>query len=175
MKECPRCLFTEDIAKISDKQCEYCDLHDDLQAKAKPEDLNTELQKIRKAGNRKKYDCIMGISGGIDSSTLLFTAIKYWGLRPLVIHLDNHWNAPEAVHNMTQLVKLLGVDSITYTVNKEEYDRLNDAFLWAGVPDADIPNDIAMTKLMYDTAFKYNIKYILNGHDFRTEIGRAHV
>jgi hypothetical protein len=67
---------------------------------------------------------------------------------------------------MSQLVKLLGVDSITYTVNKAEYDRLNDAFLVAGVPDADIPNDIAMTKLMYDTAFKYGIKYILNGHDF---------
>jgi tRNA(Ile)-lysidine synthase TilS/MesJ len=111
----------------------------------------------------------MGISGGIDSSTLLYTAVKYWNLKPLVIHFDNHWNAPEALHNMSQLVKLLGVDSITYTVNKEEYDRLNDAFLWAGTPDADIPNDIAMTKLMYDTAFKYNIKYILNGHDFRTE------
>jgi len=87
----------------------------------------------------------------------------------LVIHFDNHWNAPEAIHNMSQLVKLLGVDSITYTVNKAEYDRLNDAFLVAGVPDADIPNDIAMTKLMYDTAYKYGIKYILNGHDFRTE------
>jgi hypothetical protein len=61
------------------------------------------------------------------------------------------------------------VDCINYKVNKQEYDRLNDAFLWAGVPDADIPNDIAMTKLMYDTAYKYGIKYILNGHDFRTE------
>jgi hypothetical protein len=169
MKECPRCLFDESIAHIGEHQCEYCDLHDELERQANPLELKYIIKEIRIKGADKKYDCIMGISGGIDSSTLLYTAVKYWNLRPLVIHFDNHWNAPEAVHNMTQLVKLLGVDSITYTVNKEEYDRLNDAFLWAGVPDADIPNDIAMTKLMYDTAFKYGIKYILNGHDFRTE------
>lgn len=169
MKECPRCLFTEDIAKISEKQCEYCDLHDDLQAKARPEDLNTELQKIRKAGDGKKYDCIMGISGGLDSSTLLYTAVRYWGLKPLVIHFDNNWNAPEAIHNMTMLIRKLNVDAIVYHVNKQEYDKLNEAFLYAGVPDADIPNDIAMTKLMYQTAHQYGIKYILNGHDFRTE------
>jgi hypothetical protein len=169
MKECPRCLFTEDIAKISEKQCEYCDLHDDLQSKAIPFDLNGVLHKIRKAGRSSKYDCIMGISGGLDSSTLLYTAVRYWGLKPLVIHFDNNWNAPEAIHNMTMLIQKLGVDAIVYHVNKQEYDKLNEAFLYAGVPDADIPNDIAMTKLMYDTAHKYGIKYILNGHDFRTE------
>ena len=169
MKECPRCLFDETIATIGEHQCEYCDLHDDLERQANPHELKHLIREIKSKGQDKTYDCIMGISGGIDSSTLLYTAVKYWNLKPLVIHFDNHWNAPEAVHNMSQLVKILGVDSITYTVNKEEYDRLNDAFLWAGTPDADIPNDIAMTKLMYDTAFKYNIKYILNGHDFRTE------
>lgn len=169
MKECPRCLFTEDIAKISEKQCEYCDLHDELQSKAIPFDLNGVLHKIRKAGRSSKYDCIMGISGGLDSSTLLYTAVRYWGLKPLVIHFDNNWNAPEAIHNMTMLIQKLGVDAIVYHVNKQEYDKLNESFLYAGVPDADIPNDIAMTKLMYDTAHKYGIKYILNGHDFRTE------
>lgn len=169
MKECPRCLFDESIASIGEHQCEYCDLHDELELQANPHELKHIIAKIKQAGKDKTYDCIMGISGGIDSSTLLFTAVRYWNLKPLVIHFDNHWNAPEAIHNMSQLVKLLGVDSITYTVNKAEYDRLNDAFLVAGVPDADIPNDIAMTKLMYDTAYKYGIKYILNGHDFRTE------
>jgi hypothetical protein len=169
MKECPRCLFTEDIAKISHKQCEYCDLHDELQSKAIPDDLNNVLRKIRKAGDGNKYDCIMGISGGLDSSTLLYTAVRYWGLKPLVIHFDNNWNAPEAIHNMTMLIRKLNVDAIVYHVNKEEYDKLNESFLYAGVPDADIPNDIAMTKLMYQTAHMYKIKYILNGHDFRTE------
>ena len=169
MKECPRCLFDETIAEIGEHQCEYCDLHDQLESQANPQDLKNVIDAVKKAGKDKKYDCIMGISGGQDSSVLLYTAVRYWNLNPLVIHFDNHWNAPEAIHNMKQLILKLNVDSINFTVNKAEYDRLNDAFLSAGVPDADIPNDIAMTKLMYDTAYKYGIKYILNGHDFRTE------
>lgn len=170
MKECPRCLFTSDFATIGAKQCNYCDIHDDLQRQSNPEGLFPLINKIRSAADPDaKYDCIMGISGGLDSSTLLYTAVRYWGLKPLVIHFDNHWNAPEAEHNMKQLIKKLGVDAITYMVNKQEYDALNEAFLFAGVPDADIPNDIAMTKLMYQTAHQYKIKYILNGHDFRTE------
>ena len=168
-KECKRCLFTSDFAQIGNKQCNYCDLHDELQEQANPDELNILLNKIREVGYGDKYDCIMGISGGLDSSTLLYTAVRYWGLKPLVIHFDNNWNAPEAVHNMQQLIQMLNVDSIIYQVNKQEYDKLNEAFLSAGLPDADIPNDIAMTKLMYDTAHKYKIKYILNGHDFRTE------
>ena len=170
MKECPRCLFNDSFAEIAEHQCEYCDLHDELERQsAGPGELDNMIDAIKWHGRKKKYDCIMGISGGLDSSTLLYAAVRYWNLKPLVIHFDNNWNAPEATHNMTQLVNKLGVDCINYKVNKQEYDRLNDAFLWAGVPDADIPNDIAMTKLMYDTAYKYGIKYILNGHDFRTE------
>lgn len=169
MKECPRCLFTSDFAVIGKHQCNYCDMHDQLESRSDPADLMREIEKVRKAGKGKKYDCIMGISGGLDSSTLLAAAVTHWKLRPLVIHFDNHWNAPEAEHNMNQLIKLLNVDAIKFNVNKLEYDTLNDAFLAAGVPDADIPNDIAMTKLMYQTADQYGIKYILNGHDFRTE------
>lgn len=169
MTECPRCLFTSDFAEIGDQQCNYCDLHDTLEANSNPKDLNPQLKKIRQAGRGKKYDCIMGISGGLDSSTLLYAAVRIWKLRPLVIHFDNNWNAPEATHNMEQLVQKLNVDCIVYKVNKKEYDELNDAFLSAGLPDADIPNDIAMTKLMYQAADQYGIKYILNGHDFRTE------
>jgi hypothetical protein len=166
MKECNRCLFDESVATIGEHQCEYCDLHDQLEAQANPSDLMPLLDKVR---SNKKYDCIMGISGGVDSSLLLYLAVKHWNLKPLVIHFDNHYNVPQATHNMSQLIKLLNVDAITYNVNKLEYDTLNDAFIQAGLPDADIPNDIAMTKLMYDTAYKYGIKYILNGHDFRTE------
>jgi hypothetical protein len=167
---CLRCLFTSDIAHIHDDgECEYCKMNDKLQAQSLPQDLMRVLDKIRKIGEKKKYDCLIGISGGLDSSTLLYLAVKSWDLHPLVIHFDNHWNAPEAIHNMKSLIQHLGVDAITYNVNKQEYDALNMAFLHAGVPDADIPNDIAMTKLMYDTANKYGIKYILNGHDFREE------
>jgi len=169
MKECPRCLFTEDIATIGETQCNYCDIHDQLEKNANPDDLKSILDKIRTKGKNKKYDCLMGISGGLDSSTLLYTAVKHWGLNPLVIHFDNHHNVPQATHNMDELVKRLGVDEIIYRVNHKEYMNINYSFLQAGVPDADIPNDIAMTKLMYQTAHQYKIKYILNGHDFRTE------
>lgn len=164
---CKRCLFTSDFAKIGIHQCEYCDIHDTLEKQSPPEMLIKEMSKVQK--HKGKYNCIIGISGGKDSSALLYMAVKWFNLRPLVIHFDNHWNTPIAKSNMDKLIKRLNVDSITFTVNKAEYDTLNEAFLHAGVPDADIPNDIAMTKLMYDTADKYGIKYILNGHDFREE------
>jgi len=167
MTECPRCLFTSDIAVIGEHQCNYCDLHDELEARANPADLNKVLAKIRNP--KKKYDCIIGISGGLDSSTLLYAAVSKWGLNPLVIHYDNGWNSIAAKNNMKNLIEKLRVDCITYNINAYEVNSLNAAFLYAGVPDADIPNDIAMTKLMYDTADKYGIKWILNGHDFRTE------
>jgi hypothetical protein len=167
MKQCPRCLFDSEIATIGDKQCNYCDLHDTLEKQSNPADLNKALDKIRKID--KQYNCIVGISGGLDSSTLLYAAVKMWGLRPLVIHFDNRWNNAIAKQNMDRLVDHLNVNVITYKVDKKEYDDLNLAFLRSGLPDADIPNDIAMTKLMYDTADKCGIKYILNGHDFRTE------
>lgn len=169
MTECPRCLFTEDIARMGETQCEYCQLHDDLERHADPLDLCFRLKQVRRSGRGKQYDCVIGISGGLDSTLLLYTAVRKWNLRPLVIHFDNGWNRPEAELNMQRIVELLGVNSITYRVNKQEYDNLNKAFLWAGTPDMDIPNDIAMNKLMYDTAHKYGISYILNGHDFRTE------
>lgn len=169
--ECQRCLFTSDFAEIGPLQCEYCDLHDALEREAQSKDLGMLIEDLQlaQARNKHKYACIMGISGGLDSSTLLYTAVKHWGVRPLVIHFDNHWNAPEAEQNMTNLIQRLGVDAIKFYVNKDEYDTLNLAFLDAGVPDADIPNDIAMTKLMYETASKYGIKYILNGHCYKTE------
>jgi hypothetical protein len=165
--ECNRCLFTSDIATIGEHQCEYCDIHDQLELNSDLSQLEPELNKIR--AHKGKYNCIMGISGGLDSSTLLWMAVRVWKLKPLVIHFDNNYNKQVATDNMNNLINKLGVDAIVYRVNKKEYDALNRAFLHAGVPDADIPNDIAMTKLMYDTADKYGIKYILNGHDFREE------
>jgi len=153
---------------MNDGECEYCKMHDELEKSSNPDDLPGILRKIKRKGRRKQYDCIIGISGGMDSSLLLFWAVHN-GLRPLVIHFDNGWNTEEAEHNMKEVTTKLGVGVIRYSVNQKEYDTLNNAFLWAGVPDMDIPNDIAMTKLMYETAKKYGIKFILNGHCFRTE------
>lgn len=165
-KICNTCLFDNSFAVIlDDGECEYCKLHKDLEKNAI--DWSKTLEKIR--NSKGKYNCLIGISGGIDSSTLLYAAVRKWGLRPLVIHFNNNYNSKEAKYNMKSLIDKLGVDFIMYRTNQIEYDDLNEAFLEAGLPDADIPNDIAMAKLMYETARKYGIKWILNGHDFRTE------
>lgn len=169
-KECPRCLFDSTIAVIPEgKQCNYCDLQDYLRQSSKEEDWWPILEDIRKSGNGKQYDVLIGISGGEDSSVLLYNAVNAWGLRPLVIHFNNRTNRPEADNNIRVLTKLLNVNFIEYFVDQGEYDDLCDSFLRAGVQDADIPNDIAMAKLMYTTARNYGIKYILNGHDFAKE------
>jgi len=163
--ECEKCLITDDLCNFEHNICMFCKMHEELDSKNP--DLNPVLEKMKQ--QKGKYNCIVGISGGADSSTMLYAAVKKWGLKPLVIHFNNHWNTDNATHNMKQLVKKLNVDFIEYYVNKEEFDNLNKAFLMAGTPDCDIPNDIAMTKLMYETCEKYNIKYILNGHCYKTE------
>jgi hypothetical protein len=166
MTECNICLFDESIATIhGDGICNYCKLQEQLRDNAG--NFDPVLEKVR--GSGKRYDCLIGISGGADSSILLYLAVKYWKLNPLVIHLDNRWNTPEANHNMKVLVDHLGVNMITFTPDKKEYNTLNDAFLAAGTPDADIPNDIAMMKLSYQIADQHGIKYLLLGHDFKRE------
>ncbi len=178
MKECTRCLFTEDVATIMDDgQCEYCKLHDKLEAQST--EFAPVLQKIKRSG--RKYDCLIGISGGVDSSTLLYAAVIKWGLNPYVIHFDNGYNKPEAEENMRNLCRLSTYSGVKHREDisferiksseeaQYEYQIMNMALLNYGLPDADIPNDIAMTKIMYKKAKQLGIKYILNGHDFRTE------
>jgi 3'-phosphoadenosine 5'-phosphosulfate sulfotransferase (PAPS reductase)/FAD synthetase len=150
---------------LSEKQCNFCDLHDSLEKSSKEYDWTARLKKIRKG----KYNCLIGISGGLDSSLLLEYTVKKWKLNPLVIHFDNGWNVPEANHNIETMVNALNVDFIRYSLNREEYDELCLCFLLASVSDADIPNDMAMAEMMLRTAKQYGIKYIFNGHNFRTE------
>jgi hypothetical protein len=169
IKECPRCLFTSDIAVIGEKQCNYCDLQDQLRANANPGDWPIILREIKAKGERKQYDCLIGISGGEDSSVLLYLSVVVWGLRPLVIHFNNRTNRPEANHNIKLLTEQLSVNFIEYFLDLNEYNRLTDALLKAGVPDCDIANDVCMSKMMYQAAKDNGIKYILNGHDFRAE------
>jgi len=168
--ECRTCLFDSSFAKIDMETgiCEYCTLQEQLRNQAR-EPFQNVVDRMKYKGRNKKYDCLVGISGGEDSSVMLYLAVKVWGLRPLVIHFDNHWNVPEADNNIDVLVKNLNVDFIRYFTNKSEYDNINDALLWAGVPDADITNDVIMARLMDKACKQYGIKYILNGHSFREE------
>jgi hypothetical protein len=169
-QECSICLFDSDIAKIhEDGICEYCKLQDQLRASAKPHDWLKVLDTIKKKGKGKQYDCLIGISGGEDSSVLLYLAVEIWGLRPLVIHFNNRTNRPEANNNIKVLTERLSVNFIEYYLDLNEYNNLTDALLKAGVPDADIANDVCMSKMMYTAAKDNGIKYILNGHSFREE------
>jgi N-acetyl sugar amidotransferase len=171
--ECSRCLITDEIkeVKFNDKgECNFCELHNRLEAQY-PKGITSKLNKIisKIKRHKGKYNCLLGISGGCDSSYLLYLTVKKFGLKPLVIHFDNGWNTNIAKENIKNMVNAMNVDLITYQLNKKEYDDLNNAFLEASVSEADIPNDIAMTTLFMETAVRYGIKYVFNGHDFRTE------
>lgn len=168
--ECKTCLFDSSFAKIhQDGECEYCKLQAQLKADADPALWPQKLKEIKQKGKGKQYDVVVGISGGMDSSILLYKTIMHWGLRPLVIHFDNRWNTLAADNNVKLLTDYFNVNSIVYKLDKQEFDNLNKSFLWAGTTDCDIPNDIAMSKISYKVAEDYGIKYILNGHDFRNE------
>lgn len=127
------------------------------------------INKIKKEGKGKEFDCIMGMSGGIDSSYLTYVVKEKYGLRPLVFHVDAGWNSQIAVNNIERLVDKLGLDLYTHVVDWEEMKDLQLAYFKSGVPHIDVPQDHAFFATMYDFASKYNIKYILTGGNYSTE------
>lgn len=139
-----------------------------LSAKEKELELKKLVAKIKKKGKKKKYDCIIGISGGVDSTYLCYY-IKKLGLRPLAVHLDNGWNTELSVKNIQSVLDSLGIDLYTHVLKWDEFKDLQLSFLKAGVPDLEIPTDHAIFILLYDIASKYNIKYILTGNNIATE------
>ena len=133
------------------------------------QELDKILASIRTAGEGKPFDCILGMSGGIDSSYLTYLAKEEWGLRPLVFHVDAGWNSQIAVNNIEQLVDKLGLDLFTEVIDWEEMRDLQLAYLKAGVPQIDAPQDLAFFATMYKFADKHNIKHILTGANLSTE------
>lgn len=176
MKRCSRCLYDETIPNISFDEngvCNYCHIHDQLNEEYPTgEEGRRRLQKIadqiRREGRRKPYDVIVGVSGGADSSYLVYLA-KELGLRPLGVHFDNTWDSTVAVENIHDVLKKLDVDLYTYVVDNKEYDDIYRSFLKAGVPDTEAPTDIGLAAVLNMAAEKYGIKYIFEGHSFRTE------
>jgi hypothetical protein len=162
--ECSRCLLTSDVTNVENGYCDFCRMHDELE-KLRPEGLEKILAKVRK---QKGYQVLIGISGGFDSAYLLWYTVHVLKLKPLVLHFDNGWNYPFAERNMMNLVYKLGV-GLVRVYKDEYYDKLCGALLLAGVKDADIANDMYMADIMQTTARKYKIKYVFNGHDYRTE------
>jgi N-acetyl sugar amidotransferase len=154
--------------------CNHCHKFDDVQSLQlfKGTDGEARLQaiikKIKEEGEGKEYDCIIGLSGGVDSSYLA-VKIKDFGLRPLVVHVDAGWNSELAVSNIEKIIKYCGYDLHTHVMNWEEMRDLQLSYMKAAVANQDVPQDHAFFSSMYHFAVKNNIKYILSGGNLATE------
>lgn len=174
---CTRCVMdtTDPIITFNDKgECNHCTefinkraKHQYDATKSEPE-LEELIKSMKIAGKGKDYDCIIGISGGVDSSYAVYLA-KQRGLRVLGVHLDNGWNSEEAVQNILNIAKLLEIDYESYVLDWEEFRDLQLSFLKAGVPEAETPTDIAIQGAVHHFAKKYGVKYIISGGNFATE------
>jgi N-acetyl sugar amidotransferase len=132
------------------------------------DELERLVALIKQAGKGKEYDCVIGVSGGADSSFLAYTA-KEHGLRALAVHMDNGWDSETAVSNIRNVVTGLGFDYESYVLDWEEFKDLQLAFLRASVPEAETPTDVAIPAALHHYAAKYGVKYILSGGNFSTE------
>ncbi|MCB1136507.1 MAG: N-acetyl sugar amidotransferase [Chlamydiia bacterium] len=173
---CTRCIYNSDVPRISfDAQgvCSYCKIHDNLE-KEYPlgsegqRRLETLCHEIKTAGRGKRYDCVVGVSGGCDSCYLVYQLLEL-GLRPLAVHFDNTWNSPTATLNIYKVLEKLNVDLHTLVVSNREYDDIYRSFMVSGVRDIESPTDIGLASTLYLAAEKHGIKYIIEGHSFRTE------
>lgn len=130
--------------------------------------LHSLVARVKKAGEGKPYDCIVGVSGGVDSSWVLVRVVEL-GLRPLAVHMDNGWNSELAQHNIASLVQKLGVDLHTHVIDWHEYRMLMQSFFDADVIDVELLYDNAMAAVNYREAARYGIRYILAGTNSATE------
>lgn len=176
---CKRCVMDSSDPRITFDENGYCNhcnkafrlLSSEpyaLPPEIKSERLKELAAKIREAGKNRKYDCIIGVSGGADS-TYAAWVVKQCGLRPLAVHLDNGWNSRLAVTNIEKTLKNLGIDLFTYVIDWEEFRDLQLSFLKASTPDSEVPTDHAIVALLYAMAAKYKVQYILAGTNIASE------
>ncbi|MDG1780221.1 MAG: N-acetyl sugar amidotransferase [Flavobacteriales bacterium] len=130
--------------------------------------LDDVFNKIKEEGKGKKYDCITGVSGGVDSTYMIYLC-KQYGLRPLVIHLDNGWNSEIANQNINNIIDKCGYDLYTHVIDWDEFKDLQLSFLKASVIDLELTSDHAIFAIIYKLAKKHNIKHLLSGFNITTE------
>lgn len=176
-KICSRCIYDETVSGIDfDEEgvCNYCHTMEDFKKQfgtGLPEGqkmLDEIIAQIKKDGQGKQYDCVIGVSGGTDSSYLLVKLLE-WGLRPLAVHYDNTWNTAIATENIRKVLGKLNVDLFTYVIDNKEADDLLLSFMKAGVSEIEAPTDLALAEVMYRAASKFKVKYVMEGHSFITE------
>ena len=168
--ECPKCLMDSSALGfeiVNNIECNYCNSFS-IDIDLEYENIQQLVETIKVHGKNKKYDCIIGISGGLDSSYLLVKAVEY-GLRPLAVHMDNGWNSELAQSNISTLVRKLNIDLYTKVLDWTRYKEMQLAFLKADVIDIELLYDNAMLATLYEQANKYDIKFILGGTNHKME------
>lgn len=176
---CSRCVFDNQYIPFikfnSEGVCNYCIETDNLinrygtGLKKGEDEFEKIISRIKKDGKNKKYDCVIGVSGGTDSSYMVYVAKELYGLRPLAVHLDNTFNTSIATENIRKVLNKLDVDLITHVVDKKEAEDIYRSFFKAGVIDFECLLDIGVPQLLYSSARKYGVKYQLEGHSFVAE------
>ncbi len=178
---CANCVMDTSDTKIQFDENGVCDHCRDFWANVEPnwhtddrgrKELERIVERMKQDGKDRDFDCILGMSGGLDSSFMLHLAVAEMGLRPLVFHVDGGWNSRVAVHNIETMVNKLGLDLYTEVINWEEMKDFQLSFFKASVPHIDIPQDHAFIATLYNFADKHKIKYILNGGNYSTECVR---
>lgn len=173
---CNRCVMDAsdpEIVFFPDGTCNHCNDFLAQRAKLAPGEARDKklaemVKEIQAHGKGRAYDCIVGVSGGVDSTYVAYIA-KELGLRPLAVHLDNGWNSELAVHNIEHTLNVLGIDLHTVVLDWETFRELQKSFLYASVTDGEIPTDHAIRAALWHVASKFKIKYLLNGRNHSTE------
>lgn len=174
---CTRCIVDETVPGHhfdADGVCAFCRLHDKLEARY-PLNEQGEAEKkrlievVKREGKGKKYDCLVGISGGRDSTYTLYLAKRVWGLRPLAVHFNDGFGNPVAGENMRKAADILNLELRTITSDWRESKDLRIAYLQASTPDLGTPTDIGIANALYGVAVKEGIRNIIIGQSFRTE------
>jgi len=176
--QCKNCVLDTTASNITFNEegiCNYCEEYEVLSQKTvlrpeevKTKELNSIVNKIKAAGKNNEYDCILGISGGVDSTYLALLS-KQLGLRPLIMHFDNGWNSEMAVKNIENIVNKLEFDLFTYVMDWEEFKDIQTAYFRASVLDIEVPTDQFIFAALHKIAYQKGIKYILSGHNIVTE------
>ncbi|MDF1678193.1 MAG: N-acetyl sugar amidotransferase, partial [Legionellaceae bacterium] len=174
---CSKCIYDERVPSISfdaSGVCNYCRQLESLKVEygTGTEKGNKTFSKIvediKTAGKGKKYDCIIGVSGGTDSCYLLHLAHQL-GLRPLAVHYDNTWNTATATQNIRKVTSKLNIDLYTHVCDNKEADDIFRAFFYADVAEIEASTDLGYAEILYRVASKYKLKYVMEGHSFVTE------